>query len=41
MVYMTVREAGEKWGLGIRIVTLYCAEGRIEGDFYHISFMCL
>ncbi|GEM_PF-221628 len=31
MEYMTVREAGEKWGLGIRIVTLYCAEGRIEG----------
>jgi len=26
-----VREACEKWGLGIRIVTLYCSEGRIEG----------
>lgn len=31
MEYMTVREAGEKWGLGIRIVTLYCTEGRIDG----------
>ncbi len=31
MEYLTVREAGEKWGLGIRIVTLYCVEGRIAG----------
>lgn len=31
MNYMTVKEAGEKWGLGIRIVTLYCSEGRIDG----------
>lgn len=31
MSYMTVKEAGEKWGLGIRIVTLYCTEGRIDG----------
>ena len=31
MEYMTVKEAGDKWGLGIRIVTLYCAEGRIDG----------
>ena len=31
MDYMTVKEAGEKWGLGIRIVTLYCTEGRIDG----------
>jgi len=29
--YITVKEAGEKWRLGIRIVTLYCAEGRIDG----------
>jgi len=28
---MTVKEVGAKWGLGIRIVTLYCAEGRIDG----------
>ena len=31
MNYWTVKEAGEKWGLGIRIVTLYCAKGRIDG----------
>ncbi len=31
MEYMTVKEASEKWGLGIRIVTLYCNEGRIDG----------
>ena len=31
MGYMTVREAGEKWGLGIRAVTLYCSEGRLAG----------
>jgi len=31
MEYITVKEAGEKWGLGIRIVTLYCNEGRIAG----------
>jgi AraC family transcriptional regulator len=31
MEYMTIKEAGKKWGLGIRIVTLYCAEGRIAG----------
>jgi len=29
--YLTVKEAGENWGLGTRIVTLYCAEGRIAG----------
>ncbi len=28
---MTVKEAGDKWGLGIRIVTLYCTEDRIDG----------
>ena len=31
MEYMTIKEASKKWGLGIRIVTLYCAEGRIAG----------
>lgn len=31
MDYMTVKEASATWGLGSRIVTLYCAEGRIEG----------
>lgn len=31
MGYLTVKEAGEKWGLGTRVVTLYCVEGRIAG----------
>ncbi len=31
MDYMTVREAGEKWGLEVRTVMRYCAEGRIGG----------
>ncbi len=29
--YLTIKEVGEKWGLGSRIVTLYCSEGRIKG----------
>ena len=31
MEYITVKETSEKWGLGIRMVTLYCTEGRIAG----------
>ncbi|HHV75678.1 MAG TPA: helix-turn-helix domain-containing protein [Thermoanaerobacterium sp.] len=31
MDYMTVKEAAEKWGIGSRMVTLYCADGRIKG----------
>lgn len=31
MLYLTVKEAAEKWGLGTRIITLYCAENKIEG----------
>jgi len=31
MLYLTVKEAAEKWGLGTRIVTLYCVENRIDG----------
>ena len=31
MLYLTVKEAAEKWGLGTRIVTLYCTENKIEG----------
>lgn len=31
MEYMTAREADAKWGLGIRVVALYCSEGRIDG----------
>ena len=31
MEYLTIKEACEKWGLGSRIVTMYCSEGRING----------
>lgn len=31
MDYLTIKEISEKWGVGTRIVTLYCNEGRIEG----------
>lgn len=31
MDYLTVKEAGEKWGIGSRMATLYCARGRIRG----------
>lgn len=31
MEYITVKEAGERWGLGTRMVTVYCAEGKIGG----------
>lgn len=31
MEYMTIKEASEKWGIGTRIITVYCSEGRIEG----------
>ena len=29
--YMTIREASEKWGIGIRRINTLCNEGRIEG----------
>ena len=31
MDYRTIKETGEKWGVGTRIVTQYCNKGRIEG----------
>lgn len=31
MNYLTVREAGEKWGITNRMVNYYCSSGRIEG----------
>ena len=31
MEYITIKQASEKWGIGTRIVTLYCTEGRISG----------
>jgi hypothetical protein len=29
--YLTVKEAGEKWGITARMVTYYCVDGRIKG----------
>lgn len=31
MDYLTVKEAGEKWGITARMVTYYCVAGRIAG----------
>lgn len=31
MDYLTVKEAGEKWGISSRMVTIYCNEERIPG----------
>jgi hypothetical protein len=31
MDYLTVKEAGEKWGLTGRMVNYYCSSGRIKG----------
>ncbi len=31
MDYLTVKEVSEKWGVGPRIITVYCAGGRIKG----------
>ena len=31
MNYLTVKEAGEKWGITGRMVTYYCEAGRIDG----------
>ena len=29
--YLTVKEAGEKWGVSGRMVTIYCNQGKIDG----------
>ncbi len=29
--YLTVKEAGIKWGISSRMVTVYCVAGRIKG----------
>lgn len=29
--FLTVKEAGERWNVSGRMVTIYCKEGRIEG----------
>ena len=31
MDYMTLREAGEKWGISPRQINSYCSDGRIPG----------
>lgn len=31
MEYLTVKEAGEKWGITARMVNYYCSAGRIKG----------
>jgi hypothetical protein len=31
MEYLTIKEAGEKWGVSARWVTYYCVDGRILG----------
>lgn len=31
MNYITIKEASMNWGIGTRIITVYCKEGRIEG----------
>jgi len=31
MEYLTVKEAGEKWGITARMVNYYCSSGRIKG----------
>jgi predicted site-specific integrase-resolvase len=31
MEYLTIKEAGEKWGVSGRMVTYYCVAGRIPG----------
>jgi hypothetical protein len=31
MEYLTVKEAGEEWGITARMVNYYCSAGRIPG----------
>lgn len=31
LAYLTVKEAGSKWGITSRMVNTYCVNGRIEG----------
>ena len=31
MEYLTIKEAGEKWGISGRMVTYHCVAGRIPG----------
>lgn len=31
MNYLIVKEVSKEWGIGSRMVTLYCETGRVEG----------
>lgn len=31
MDYMTLKQAGEKWGISPRMINYYCSAGRSEG----------
>ncbi|MEY8335297.1 DNA-binding protein [Lachnospiraceae bacterium 47-T17] len=31
MDYMTLKQAGEKWGISPRMINYYCSAGRIAG----------
>ncbi|WP_343342814.1 DNA-binding protein [Terrisporobacter petrolearius] len=31
MEYLTVKGAGQKWGISARMVNYYCSAGRIQG----------
>ena len=31
MDYMTLKQAGEKWGISPRMINYYCSAGRMEG----------
>ena len=33
MSFISVKEAGEKWGITERVVRQYCADGRVPGAF--------
>lgn len=32
MDYMTLKQAGEKWGISPRMINYYCSAGRIAGQ---------
>ena len=31
MDYLSIRETSEKWGIGVRRITVLCSTGRIQG----------
>jgi len=38
MDYLTVKEAGEKWGISGPMVTYYCVGGRIDGTIKRVIY---